>query len=435
MAIQYGRHGSIKIPIYTTTKGYSVAYRHGGYRKIKTFVDLQEAKDFAQTTADAIGTGKLSTEINSLQAEQFLEAEKMVSPYKVTIVDALKDYVYARERLKETSLRTAVDQFANENADCISDVTIEEATSRYVEDMVHVGRSKSHIRDVQYRLRCFCKSFSGNLMSVTGSGLKQWIATMGGPFNQNNTLIRMIAFFNWCIKQRYLPRSWREIEQVSKCRIKPEDVEIYTPKELRDILNNCTTSDFSFVAICAFAGLRSAEYERLEWSDIDVDSGYLKISAHKTKTSQRRLIEIMPNLREWIAAIAADKTELHYPNKRKHNYISKYSTADQVIFRICQKGIKWKSNALRHSWISYMVALTKDVAGVSLQAGNSPKQIFAHYLELVRKEQAEEWFSIMPSEFPHLTQSNAIVQNSQTNSTKIHSAGNALDIQIPDFLA
>lgn len=36
------------------------------------------------------------------------------------------------------------------------------------------------------------------------------------------------------------------------------------------------------------------------------------------------------------------------------------------------KKVKWKKNALRHSFISYRVAETQDVPKVALEAGNSP---------------------------------------------------------------
>ena len=57
----------------------------------------------------------------------------------------------------------------------------------------------------------------------------------------------------------------------------------------------------------------------------------------------------------------------------------------------------WKHNALRHSFISYRVAETQDVAKVSLEAGNSPQMIFKHYRELVRPDAAKAWFALMPA--------------------------------------
>jgi hypothetical protein len=58
----------------------------------------------------------------------------------------------------------------------------------------------------------------------------------------------------------------------------------------------------------------------------------------------------------------------------------------------------WRQNALRHSFISYRVAETGDVARTSLEAGNSPKQVFRHYREVVDEAAAQAWFSIAPPE-------------------------------------
>jgi hypothetical protein len=58
--------------------------------------------------------------------------------------------------------------------------------------------------------------------------------------------------------------------------------------------------------------------------------------------------------------------------------------------------VEWKKNALRHSFISYRVAETQNVAQVALEAGNSPQIIFQHYREVVRLKEAKRWFGIEP---------------------------------------
>ena len=58
---------------------------------------------------------------------------------------------------------------------------------------------------------------------------------------------------------------------------------------------------------------------------------------------------------------------------------------------------EWKRNGLRHSFISYRVAETQNVAQVALEAGNSPQMIFKHYRELVTPKAAAGWFGIRPS--------------------------------------
>ena len=58
----------------------------------------------------------------------------------------------------------------------------------------------------------------------------------------------------------------------------------------------------------------------------------------------------------------------------------------------------WRKNALRHSFISYRVAETGDVARTSLEAGNSPKIVFRNYRDVVDEVAAKSWFSITPPE-------------------------------------
>jgi hypothetical protein len=59
--------------------------------------------------------------------------------------------------------------------------------------------------------------------------------------------------------------------------------------------------------------------------------------------------------------------------------------------------VVWRANGLRHSFIAYRLAQTKDVAEVALEAGNSPTMIFRHYRELATEAEAKEWFSIVPA--------------------------------------
>ena len=53
---------------------------------------------------------------------------------------------------------------------------------------------------------------------------------------------------------------------------------------------------------------------------------------------------------------------------------------------------------LRHSFISYRIAIVKSADQVALEAGNSAAIIFKHYRELTTEDVATEWFSILPKE-------------------------------------
>ena len=57
----------------------------------------------------------------------------------------------------------------------------------------------------------------------------------------------------------------------------------------------------------------------------------------------------------------------------------------------------WPQNAMRHSFGSYRLAACADAARVSLEMGNSPAMVFAHYRELVKPKDAAKYWNLHPS--------------------------------------
>jgi hypothetical protein len=60
--------------------------------------------------------------------------------------------------------------------------------------------------------------------------------------------------------------------------------------------------------------------------------------------------------------------------------------------------LEWPRNVLRHSFISYRIAVVKSADQVALEAGNSPAIIFKNYRELATDDEAAAWFNILPKE-------------------------------------
>jgi hypothetical protein len=59
---------------------------------------------------------------------------------------------------------------------------------------------------------------------------------------------------------------------------------------------------------------------------------------------------------------------------------------------------EWPQNAMRHSYGSYRLAQCHDAARVSLEMGNSPQMVFAHYREIVRAKHAALYWELAPSD-------------------------------------
>src|SRR5687768_8868016 len=56
----------------------------------------------------------------------------------------------------------------------------------------------------------------------------------------------------------------------------------------------------------AFAGMRTAEIERQLWEDINLERGFIRVTAAKGNTAQKRLIPIGDNLKQWLSLCRRD---------------------------------------------------------------------------------------------------------------------------------
>ena len=67
-------------------------------------------------------------------------------------------------------------------------------------------------------------------------------------------------------------------------------IEVFTPAELTAILSCASDRMIPFLALGAFAGIRHAEIQRLEWENVLFDDAMIENGASKAKTASRRLV-------------------------------------------------------------------------------------------------------------------------------------------------
>jgi hypothetical protein len=99
-------------------------------------------------------------------------------------------------------------------------------------------------------------------------------------------------------------------------------------------------------------------------------------------------VPVSDNLIAWLSPFAGQQG---YVWKGGHDefYDAQQETATAA-------GMKWKPNALRHSYASYRFALTGDAGRVAGELGNSASVVHKHYRELVKPVDAQRWFNIKP---------------------------------------
>ncbi len=168
-------------------------------------------------------------------------------------------------------------------------------------------------------------------------------------------------------------------------------------EKLRILLFGLEPRLMPFVAIGAFAGLRSAEIVRLEWQEIRFAQNVIEIKASKAKTASRRLAPILPVLAEWLIPGSQGVGQVLVGVKDEFALATQFKKAvDAITDEDGKPLVKIVHNGLRHSFITYRMAVLKNAAQVALEAGNSPRMIFEHYRELATEAEANAWFAVRP---------------------------------------
>ena len=316
---------------------------------------------------------------------------------------AVADYVAAARRLPDgVTLQQAVAEFLRRHPSGLPKKTVREVLDELLAAKTGAGRSRAYLLDLSKRLARFADAFGVPIATVTGAEINDWIAGLKLSGRSQINFRRVIAtLFKFAKARKYLPKDWDEMGAVERPADDSGEIEVFSVAELRKLFAACfqTVTECGaqrtregmvpYLAIAAFAGLRPQEIKRLDWAEVHLTGAerFIEIKAAKAKTKSRRTVPVTDNLAAWLA-----------PYAQAEGAIVEFARADKQLFERLAPlaGVEWKRNALRHSYISYRVAVTKNVHQVSLEAGNSAQMIFKHYRQLVTETAAAEWFAVLP---------------------------------------
>lgn len=439
------KRGSVSVKIYRTPTrkwdSYTVTHYQDGKRVRALFADLGEARTEAETIANRLGNAEADVlTLTSRDRASFLHVRSILDPLGISLEDAAAVAAEFKKRLGDIPPQRVIDFFDVRHPKDMVTRTTPEVVKELLDLKEKDGLSAEYRRQLGMALRMFAGKFGGPLSEVRGRAIDAWLREQGwAPRTRNNMRNSIQMLLNFAVARRYVPKDHDELRAVTVAKDRDGKIEIYSPAELREILAHAPDDLIAFLTIGAFAGIRHAEIQRLQWQDIQLEHDLIEIRADNAKTASRRTVPILPNLKAWlmahkqeeglvcayanisnvlqevVAAInktrkAARQRANEAGGKRKKGRTSSgllpaeprpgnspHSGEGQAEQGKDDWKFRWKRNGLRHSFISYRVADLKNVAEVALEAGNSPQMIFKHYRELVRPEAAKAWFGLMPA--------------------------------------
>jgi integrase len=358
---------------------FVAVYRQGGKRQARYFRDARSARTFAnEKQVELLNEGRKHSEITDEERRAVLAARELGERL-------------AREGIHGFALTAAVDHYAERLKELAYSTTVLKATEELIEIREAEGRSHVHILDTRHRLLRFARAHRDRLAaSITTKEIDGWLLGLGcAPQTRDNYRRAIHNLFAFCVSRGY--SAGNPAKNAVKVKIPPRTIGILSVGEARRLLAACDETILSAVAVGLFAGLRREEVARLDWREVDLEGGHIEVKAAKSKTAQRRIVEVTDNLREWLAHYR----HLSGPVRPKHTpYRRRFAEA------LKRAGIlQWPSNALRHSFASYHLAHYQDASRTALQLGHTESRtLFAHYRELVRRMDAAEFWATVPAD-------------------------------------
>ena len=387
------KHGRASVKFYRRKMpngkwGFMVANYSTGQRRLDSYPS--EAKAITAATLLARRMSKqqvVAASMTNADAAAYAAAVDTLEPYGVSLPVAAETIARCLKTAGDpTSVLSAVNFWSLRNKP-VSRARVSEV----VEKMLIVKRneqsSERHLGDLRSRLGRFAADFQKDCSDVTTAEIQHWLddldLTNRSKINYRTTIH---SLFEFAVTRGYAADN--PVKATQTVKADDVDIEIYTPVEMRKLLAAASIEFVPSIVLGAFAGLRSAEIQRLTWDDIRLAERHIVVGKDQAKTATRRIVPIWENCAEWLAPYAG-RTGLIWGGGYTQFYDAQNLTAEKA-------GIAWKRNALRHSYASYRFAQTTDPGKVAGELGNSVNMVNKHYRELVARQSADKWFNIKP---------------------------------------
>jgi integrase len=259
----------------------------------------------------------------------------------------------------------------------------------------NAGTSPHHVRTLKRHLATL------PAMMLADIGPADLPPLVGAPRSRKNRLNAWRSFFSWCRARGYLPTRETVIDRMDSPIIHATTPSTWTPAELTILFAHVHADYLPWLALSAWAGLRTEEIcpdsksgkSPLSWQDFQWDRGILIVRAETAKTGRRRIIPILPCLAD---ILPHDRVGIVGPGLPPHTPAKGGVMAETTRLGKLVGG--WRRNALRHSFISYRAAQV-GIAQAAQEAGNSEAIARRQYQEAMGADTAANWF-LIPQKYP-----------------------------------
>jgi site-specific recombinase XerD len=126
------------------------------------------------------------------------------------------------------------------------------------------GMSEDYTKDLRQRLTCFAGCFAVNISSISTSDVQCWLDGLKlGNQSIKNFRTVLHTLFEFAEIRGYVIKGVNPVTATESIKVKSGNVQIFSPDEMAALLQSASSDFLPLLAIGAFAGLRTAEMERI----------------------------------------------------------------------------------------------------------------------------------------------------------------------------
>jgi integrase len=294
---------------------------------------------------------------------------------------------------------------------------LEDASAQYIKSMERVGRNHSYIGHVKRALADLREELGNKLVrDISVEELTDHLFALPySPVTLKNRRTYLYGAFAWWKQQGWVNHN--AVKKVECPQVQDKEPGILTVDETRQLFRANEKVDqeiYGLLALGAFAGMRTSAISRIDYSEIDFAQRGILTPAEKTKKHRRQWIEDLPdNLWAWLKNTPPQAFEMtHRQMLHRRSMALKRAgllvEADDIARENAKRDRQDKKplelkpkappkNALRHSFVTYHVALHRNPGKTALIISHRDQDcLYRHYLGIANQKDANEYFKIRP---------------------------------------
>jgi len=366
---------------------WRVSYIEGGKYRQKGFKTEKEADKWAKKREKESVEFGSATNLSTAERSAVVDNRKKLDQLGLSLADAIDFAIRYHERSAAST-------------------SVKNLFAEVIEIRANAGLSKSHLDGLTKKLGRFEKAFGEQSVAhIEKNQIEKWLHGLAKDFHPrtvNHHRTALVVAFNEAIESGYIDKN--PALRVKTMKVVEAEIEVLTVDQLLDLLEKADQAIRPAFAIGAFAGIRDSEIKKLQWSDIDLETGTIHVRGVNAKSAKSRHVDVSGNLRKWIEPMIKKSGPVWPKNGRALHDQAKLKAGFSNPETLSEKQKeersdwqRWPKNGLRHSYASYHLAFHKDAANLALNMGHQDTSlIFKHYRALVTQEAATLYWGIIP---------------------------------------